>query len=80
MGCVEVEEFKNLPNVAGIIWAGFNGQAQGDAIAEVLFGDVTPGGKLNGTWYKSVNDLPDITDYTLRGGNGKNGRTFWYFD
>jgi len=35
---------------------------------------------LNGTWYKSVKDLPDINDYTLRGGNGKNGRTFWYFD
>ena len=79
LGCVEVEEFKNLPNVAGIVWTGFNGQAQGSAIASVLFGDVTPGGKLNGTWYKSVNDLPPITDYTLRGGNGQNGRTFWYF-
>ena len=79
LGCVEVEEFKNLPNISGIIWTGFNGQAQGDAIASVLFGDVNPGGKLNATWYKTVNDLPAITDYTLRGGNGKNGRTFWYF-
>jgi len=80
LGCVEVEEFKNLQNIPGIIWVGYNGQAQGDAIASILFGDVTPGGKLNGTWYKSVNDLPAITDYTLRGGAGKNGRTFWYFD
>ena len=80
LGCVEVEEFKNLQNIPGIIWVGYNGQAQGDAIADILFGDANPGGKLNGTWYKSVNDLPDITDYTLRGGNGKNGRTFWYFD
>ena len=80
LGCVEVEEFKNLKNIPGIIWTGYNGQAQGDAIAEILFGDVNPGGKLNGTWYKSVNDLPEITDYTLRGGNGKNGRTLWYFD
>lgn len=80
LGCVEVEEFKNLQNIPGIIWVGYNGQAQGDAIASVLFGDVNPGGKLNGTWYKSVNDLPEITDYTLRGGRGKNGRTFWYFD
>lgn len=79
LGCVEVEEFKNLNNIPGIIWTGYNGQAQGEAIAEVLFGDVTPGGKTNATWYKSVNDLPEITDYTLRGGNGKNGRTFWYF-
>ncbi|MBN2001306.1 glycoside hydrolase family 3 C-terminal domain-containing protein [candidate division KSB1 bacterium] len=80
LGCVEVEEFKNLENIPGIIWTGFNGQAQGDAIADILFGDVNPGGKLNGTWYKSVKDLPEITDYTLRGGSGKNGRTFWYFD
>ncbi len=79
LGCVEVEEFKHLVNIPGILWTGYNGQAQGAAIAEVLFGDVTPGGKLNGTWYKSVNDLPAITDYTLRGGEGKNGRTFWYF-
>ena len=80
LGCVEVDAFKNLQNIPGIIWVGYNGQAQGEAIASVLFGDVNPGGKLNATWYRSLNDLPEITDYTLRGGNGKNGRTFWYFD
>jgi len=80
LGCVEVEEFKNLQNVPGIIWTGYNGQAQGDAIASILFGDVNPGGKLNATWYKSIKDLPEITDYTLRGGNGNNGRTLWYFN
>ncbi len=80
LGCVEVGEFKDLQNVPGIIWTGYNGQAQGDAIASILFGDVNPGGKLNGTWYKSVKDLPEITDYSLRRGNGKNGRTLWYFD
>ncbi len=80
LGCIEVEEFKNIPNILGIIWTGYNGQAQGDAIASILFGDVNPGGKLNSTWYKTVKDLPEITDYTLRGGKGKNGRTFWYFD
>ena len=80
LGCVEVEEFKNLENIPGILWTGYNGQAQGAAIPKVLFGDVTPGGKLNATWYRSVKDLPAITDYTLRGGEGKNGRTLWYFD
>ena len=79
LGCVEVEDFKNLENIPGILWTGYNGQAQGDAIPMVLFGDVTPGGKLNATWYKSVKDLPPITDYTLRAGNGKPGRTLWYF-
>ena len=80
LGCVEVEAFKNLQNIPGILWVGYNGQAQGDAIASVLFGDVNPGGKLNATWYKSLSDLPEITDYTLRGGKDKNGRTFWYFN
>jgi beta-glucosidase len=80
LGMVEVDQFKDNPNVAGIIWTGFNGQAQGTAMAKILFGDVNPGGKLNATWYKSLNDLPAITDYNLRGGQGKNGRTYWYFN
>ena len=79
LGCVEVEDFKDLENIPGILWTGYNGQAQGAAIPMVLFGDVTPGGKLNATWYKSVKDLPAITDYTLRAENGKPGRTLWYF-
>jgi beta-glucosidase-like glycosyl hydrolase len=80
MGMVEIEDFKNDPNVPGIVWTGYNGQAQGTAMARILFGDVNPGGKLAITWYKSVNDLPDFNDYTLRGENGSNGRTYWYFD
>jgi len=79
MGMVEVEQFKNNPNIPGMIWTGYNGQAQGTAMAKVLFGDVNPGGKLNVTWHKSVNDLPGFNDYTLRG-DGTNGRTYWYYD
>jgi beta-glucosidase-like glycosyl hydrolase len=80
MGMVEVEQFKNNPNVAGIIFTGYNGQAQGTAIAKILFGEVNPGGKTSLTWYKSLNDLPDFNDYTLRGESGKNGRTYMYFN
>ena len=58
MGMVEVEQFKHLPNISGIIWTGYNGQAQGTAMARILFGDVNPGGKLNVTWHKSLSDLP----------------------
>jgi len=79
MGMVEVEQFKNNPNIPGIIWTGYNGQAQGTAMAQILFGDVNPGGKLNVTWHKSVKDLPEFNDYTLRG-DGTNGRTYWYYD
>ena len=45
MGMVEVEQFKNNPNIAGIIFTGYNGQAQGAAMAKILFGDVNPGEK-----------------------------------
>jgi beta-glucosidase len=79
MGMVEVEQFRHLPNITGIIWTGYNGQAQGTAMARILFGDVNPGGKLNVTWHKSLNDLPDFNDYSLRG-DGTNGRTYWYYD
>lgn len=79
MGMVEVEQFKNNENIPGIIWTGYNGQAQGTAMAKILFGDVNPGGKLNVTWHKSVKDLPEFNDYTLRG-DGTNGRTYWYYN
>ncbi|HNX79768.1 MAG TPA: glycoside hydrolase family 3 C-terminal domain-containing protein, partial [Prolixibacteraceae bacterium] len=79
MGMVEVEDFKNNPNISGIIWTGYNGQAQGTAIAKILFGEVNPGGKLNVTWFKTLSDLPDFNNYHLRG-DGTNGRTYWYFN
>lgn len=80
MGMVEVEELKHHPNISAIIYTGYNGQAQGTAMAQILFGDVNPGGKSSVTWYKSVNDLPEFGDYSLRGDAVKNGRTYWYFN
>ena len=50
------------------------------AIAKILFGEVNPGGKTSLTWYKSLDDLPDFNDYTLRSSAGKNGRTYMYFN
>ncbi|HOO66969.1 MAG TPA: glycoside hydrolase family 3 C-terminal domain-containing protein, partial [Bacteroidales bacterium] len=79
MGMVEVEQFKHLADVTGIIWTGYNGQAQGTAMAKILFGDVNPGGKLNVTWHKSLTDLPEFNNYNLRG-DGTNGRTYMYFN
>ncbi len=79
MGMVEVESFKANASIPGMIWTGYNGQAQGAAMAKILFGEVNPGGKLNVTWHTSVKDLPEFNDYTLRG-DGTNGRTYWYYD
>jgi beta-glucosidase len=80
MGMIEIESIKNNPNIAGILFTGYNGQAQGAAMAKILFGETNPGGKTSFTWYKSLNDLPDFNDYTLRAGPGKNGRTYMYFN
>ena len=43
-----------------IVEAWYPGQAAGTAIADVLFGDYNPGGRLPVTFYKSVNDLPRV--------------------
>ncbi len=80
MGMVEVEDIKHNENIPGIIYTGYNGQAQGTAMAKILFGEVNPGGKTSVTWYRSVNDLPEFGDYRLRGDETRNGRTYWYFD
>lgn len=62
-------------NIPAIICAVCAGQAQGTAIAEVLFGDYNPGGKLPCTWYRSLDQLPDFHDYDIH-----KGRTYMYFE
>jgi beta-glucosidase len=63
-------ESQNLP---AIINAWYGGQAGGQAVADVLFGDCNPAGRLPVTFYKSVNDLPDFEDYSMA------NRTYRYF-
>lgn len=60
-------------NVPAILKAWYPGQDGGTAIAEVLFGDYNPGGRLPVTFYKSVSQLPPFTDYKMQ------GRTYRYF-
>lgn len=52
-------------NIPAIVEAWYPGQAAGTAIADVLFGDYNPGGRLPVTFYKSVNDLPSFEDYNV---------------
>jgi len=55
-------ESKNVP---AIVESWYGGQAAGSAIADVLFGDYNPAGRLPVTFYASLNDLPSFEDYNI---------------
>ncbi|WP_372771910.1 glycoside hydrolase family 3 C-terminal domain-containing protein [Mangrovibacterium sp.] len=60
-------------NIPAILTAGYPGQQGGNAIADVLFGDYNPAGRLPVTYYKSVDQLPPFENYDME------GRTYRYF-
>ena len=60
-------------NIPAIVNAWYGGQSAGTAIADVLFGDYNPAGRLPLTFYKSDSDLPPFEDYSM------NNRTYRYF-
>ncbi|MBA4493820.1 glycoside hydrolase family 3 C-terminal domain-containing protein [Paenactinomyces guangxiensis] len=67
---------ENNPNVKAILYSAHGGQEEGRAIADALFGDYAPAGRLNQTWYASVDQLPDMMEYDIIKGK----RTYQYFD
>jgi len=60
-------------HLPAIVEAWYPGEEGGTALAEVLFGDYNPAGRLPVTFYKSVADLPPFEDYRME------GRTYRYF-
>ena len=62
-----------LESCDAIIQAWYGGEQGGQALAEVLFGQYNPSGKLPVTFYKSTDELPDFLDYTMK------NRTYRYY-
>jgi beta-glucosidase len=58
---------------AAIILAGYGGQQGGNAVADVIFGDYNPAGRLPVTYYKTVDQIPSFENYDM------NGKTYRYF-
>lgn len=61
-------------NIPALLNAWYGGQAAGTAVADILFGDYNPSGRLPVTFYKNDSDLPSFTDYSMK------NRTYRYFN
>ena len=61
-------------HIPAIVNAWYPGESGGKAVAEVLFGDYNPGGRLPLTYYRSLDELPPFDDYDIT-----KGRTYKYF-
>lgn len=61
-------------HVPAILHMAHNSQEEGNALADALFGDYNPGGRLVTTWPMSLDQLPPMMDYDIR-----HGRTYMYF-
>ncbi|KAG0534088.1 hypothetical protein BDA96_04G248900 [Sorghum bicolor] len=80
-GPVDVSFAKTNPKIGAILWAGYPGEAGGIAIAQVLFGEHNPGGRLPVTWYPQDFTKVPMTDMRMRAdpATGYPGRTYRFY-
>ncbi|KAI5435818.1 probable beta-D-xylosidase 7 [Lathyrus oleraceus] len=80
-GPVDITSAKFDDKVGGILWAGYPGELGGLALAQIIFGDYNPGGRLPVTWYpKDYIKIP-MTDMRMRAdpSSGYPGRTYRFY-
>lgn len=80
-GPVDVSFAERDPRIASIIWIGYPGEAGGKALAEVIFGDFNPGGRLPITWYpESFTEVP-MNDMNMRADPSRDypGRSYRFY-
>jgi beta-glucosidase-like glycosyl hydrolase len=77
-GPVRIDDVQK--DFSSIVFSGFNGESQGTALADVLFGRQNPDGHLDFTWYADDSQLPAMSNYGLTPAEtGGLGRTYMYF-
>ncbi|MEK0423382.1 MAG: hypothetical protein RLZ95_1292 [Bacteroidota bacterium] len=69
--CVDVASV--APYADAIVYAWYPGEQGGNALADIILGKVSPSGRLPITFYKTANDLPEYTNYAMK------GRTYRYY-
>ncbi|KAI3887305.1 hypothetical protein MKX03_017866 [Papaver bracteatum] len=80
-GPVDIAFAKRDPKIGSIIWAGYPGEAGGAALAQIVFGDHNPGGRLPITWYPQEFTKIPMTDMRMRANpaTGYPGRTYRFY-
>ncbi|MDE1548822.1 glycoside hydrolase family 3 C-terminal domain-containing protein [Jeotgalibaca caeni] len=73
-GSIVLNGLEDHPNLKAILQCWYPGSLGGRAIAELLFGEYSPSGKLPVTFYKRMEDLPSFTDYSMK------DRTYRYLE
>ncbi|OMO94253.1 hypothetical protein COLO4_16443 [Corchorus olitorius] len=81
-GPVDISFAKYEQNIGSILWAGYPGEAGGQALAEIVFGDHNPGGRLPVTWYPQSFTITPMTDMRMRAApsSGYPGRTYRFYE
>ncbi|KAB5568679.1 hypothetical protein DKX38_002472 [Salix brachista] len=80
-GPVDISFAKNDKNIGSILWAGYPGEGGAVALAEIIFGDHNPGGRLPMTWYPQEFVKVPMTDMRMRPetSSGYPGRTYRFY-
>ncbi|KAK4760913.1 hypothetical protein SAY87_005806 [Trapa incisa] len=81
-GPLDVSFAENNPKISSILWIGYPGEAGGKALAEVVFGDFNPGGRLPMTWYPESFISVPMNDMHMRADSSRGypGRTYRFYN
>ncbi|KAK4261435.1 hypothetical protein QN277_004431 [Acacia crassicarpa] len=80
-GPLDVSFAEANPRVASILWVGYPGEAGGEALAEIIFGEANPAGRLPMTWYPESFTRVPMTDMRMRADPTRDypGRTYRFY-